>query len=362
MRRENNTLSPVLRSAWDWQTLEVMTRGKSKLKVRNAHISIIDHITPEELAKLLAQSMEIANGFANRFLWCHVSRQRLLPHGGDASVLQQFTMPLREAIANAKNLGILHRDAEANRLWESVYEGLTEARSGAFGQATQRARAQAMRLALIYAAIDGSPTIAIAHLKAALALWAYCEDSARLLFGGAKPKQEPNKDMSNYQEPLLVRLLNAIVQKPGIHRSELTRAFRPANADAIAEALASLMSQCLAYPKHEATDGRTAEAWYPGDGISNDDDCESDDEAEAKPSESPALAKAESHALAKAESIGIACLDGRKPCESLPFLPTKQCEAKAKAQSPCLSPLILSRLSMSRSQCIRMSKRFMPKH
>lgn len=31
-RREGSTLSPILRSAWDGQTLEVMTRGRSKLK------------------------------------------------------------------------------------------------------------------------------------------------------------------------------------------------------------------------------------------------------------------------------------------------------------------------------------------
>jgi hypothetical protein len=40
MRREGNTLSPLSRAGWDGQPLEVLTRGKSKLRVSNAHVSI----------------------------------------------------------------------------------------------------------------------------------------------------------------------------------------------------------------------------------------------------------------------------------------------------------------------------------
>jgi hypothetical protein len=72
MRREGNTLSPLLRSAWDSQPLEVLTRGKSRMKASNAHVSIVAHVTPEELRKLLDGSVEVANGFSNRFLWARV--------------------------------------------------------------------------------------------------------------------------------------------------------------------------------------------------------------------------------------------------------------------------------------------------
>jgi len=42
-----------------------------------------------------------------------------------------------------------------------------------------------MRLACIYALLDGSPAVTAEHLTAALAVWQYCEDSAGFIFGDA---------------------------------------------------------------------------------------------------------------------------------------------------------------------------------
>ena len=109
IKREGNTLSPLLRAAWDGQTLEVLTRGKSKLRASNAHVSIVAHITPDELRKLLSQSVEVANGFANRFLGCMVRRSRLLPHGGHVRVLDALAQPVADALARAKCMGAVRR-------------------------------------------------------------------------------------------------------------------------------------------------------------------------------------------------------------------------------------------------------------
>jgi hypothetical protein len=67
MSRDGNTLSPVLRNAWDNRSLATMTRN-SPLNATGAHVSMIGQITEEELMKLLSE-IEAANGFANRFLW-----------------------------------------------------------------------------------------------------------------------------------------------------------------------------------------------------------------------------------------------------------------------------------------------------
>ena len=134
MRREGNTLSAILRAAWDSKPLEVLTRGKSRLLASNAHVSIAAHITPEELDKLLGKSVEVANGFANRFLWVCVKRSRLLPHGGNVQVLDGFVEPLRKALTHAQGLGQVRRSPETDTLWEAVYPGLAEARRGAFRQ------------------------------------------------------------------------------------------------------------------------------------------------------------------------------------------------------------------------------------
>ena len=119
--------------------LEVLTRGESKLRASDALVSVVAHITPEELEKLLGKSVEVTNGFVNRFLWGCVRRSKLLPEGGDPSVLDAFVEPLREALANAETIGRVERDADAKALWAAEYKELSCARPGAFGMATGRA-------------------------------------------------------------------------------------------------------------------------------------------------------------------------------------------------------------------------------
>lgn len=257
MRREGNTLSALLRAAWDSQTLEVMTRGKSKLKATNAHIGIVAHITPDELSKLLSGSVEIANGFANRFLWGHVRRSRLLPHGGDPGILDAFAQPLAQALAYARAIGRVQRDPEADRLWERVYASLAEARPGAFGRATERARPQVLRLALIYALLDGSTTMTARHLGSALAVWRYSQASARLIFGQSDAVAE---------DPLEQQLLGLIRQAPGINRKGLHKALGGhVPAKAMVEALARLRDRRLTRAEVVATGGRPGECWFPAD-------------------------------------------------------------------------------------------------
>jgi hypothetical protein len=81
MSREGNTLSPVIRSAWDSGNLRSMTKN-SEARATDAHISITGHITRDELRRLLTET-ESANGFGNRFLWLAVRRSKCLPEGGN---------------------------------------------------------------------------------------------------------------------------------------------------------------------------------------------------------------------------------------------------------------------------------------
>lgn len=63
MQREGNTVSRMIRDAWDRGSLSSMTKN-SPARCTNAHISIVAHITLEELIRLL-DSTETSNGFAN---------------------------------------------------------------------------------------------------------------------------------------------------------------------------------------------------------------------------------------------------------------------------------------------------------
>ncbi|HSK72091.1 MAG TPA: DUF3987 domain-containing protein [Pyrinomonadaceae bacterium] len=182
IKREHNTLSAIIRDAWDKDRLKVMT--KNPINASGTHISIVGHITESELIRNLDET-ETANGFANRFLWLCVKRSKYLPDGGNLqeSDLNSVVSDLRLAVNFAAQGHELKRDSEANQLWHRVYRRLSDGYAGLLGSVTSRATAQVMRLACLYALLDTSSVIRVEHLRAALALWQYCEDSAKYIFG-----------------------------------------------------------------------------------------------------------------------------------------------------------------------------------
>jgi sulfur relay (sulfurtransferase) DsrF/TusC family protein len=183
--RDGNTLTNILRRAWDGDDLRTLTRN-SPLAATNSYISMLGHITREELLRELSTT-DRANGFANRFLFACVKRSKYLPHGGNLSdeTVQTLASQARVALAAARACTAIRRDEAADRVWEGVYPVLTTERPGMLGAITARAEAQTLRLSLLYALIDGANSIKPVHLEAALALWEYCEESAAFIFGDA---------------------------------------------------------------------------------------------------------------------------------------------------------------------------------
>ncbi len=184
LRREGNTLSGLLRNAWDGRPLGSMTK-QNPLKATGAHISIVAHITNEELQREIRDTAEMFNGFANRFLWCFSSRSKMLPRAvhPPEGYLNAEIQALRAALAFGRNLGLMRRDEAAEVLWEKAYERLGSDPGGLLGGATNRGEAQVVRLSVLFAVLDCSPVIRAAHLQAALAVWEYCGESARYAFG-----------------------------------------------------------------------------------------------------------------------------------------------------------------------------------
>lgn len=185
--RSGNTLSPVVRDAWDRGNLSALTKN-SPAKATGAHISIVGHITRAELRRDLDQT-DAASGFGNRFLWLCVRRSKILPEGGslDPADLKDAAGDLRRAIEAARTPRTWVRTEAARALWREIYPALSAGVPGLLGAVTSRAEAQVVRLALIYALLDApagsEPEIAPEHLEAALAVWRYCADSAKHIFG-----------------------------------------------------------------------------------------------------------------------------------------------------------------------------------
>jgi hypothetical protein len=261
MERHGNTLSPTIRNAWDGKRLQTLTRN-SPLKATGAHISIIGHITRDELRARLSRT-DMANGFANRFIFARVRRSKLLAHGGH---LNDGTMvPIRErvklAVETARAVGRVTMTDDAARMWSAVYGDLSRERPGMLGAITARAEAQTIRLALIYALLDaqmGRAEIAHHHLLAALALWEYCEQSCEWLFG------------DTLGDPVADDILAALRQRPeGMTRTEIRDLFqRNRSSDQIGSALVLLLKSGRVRMETKASGGRPVETWFATEGRS----------------------------------------------------------------------------------------------
>jgi Protein of unknown function (DUF3987) len=182
--RELASLSPVLRQAWDGRRLGLLTRN-SPLRATEAHLALIGHITAAEL-RHCSTTLSIANGFLNRFLFVACRRTQLLPHGGEKNPLANTGLKdrLARVLEHARRAGELRFDPGAEEHWTASYEEMSErSMEGVTGALTARAEAHSIRLALIYALLDGADSIGVEHLQAALALWDYAARSAEWALG-----------------------------------------------------------------------------------------------------------------------------------------------------------------------------------
>jgi hypothetical protein len=199
--REGAILSAVLREAWDGNVLKNRTKSFPQVAT-GAHISVVGHITREELLRRLTDT-EAANGFANRFLFALVKRSKRLPEGGqlDPAALDDLAHQVGRAIERGYRVGILRRDADARERWAKAYEDFGDGSDGLAGAITARPEAQTLRLSVAYAVLDGSPVIKTEHIEAASAVWSFCEASALAIFGDASATRSPTACWSRSGRP-----------------------------------------------------------------------------------------------------------------------------------------------------------------
>lgn len=250
--RQGNTLSPVLRQGWETGDLRTLTKG-SPAKASGAHLSVIGHITADELRRGLTAT-ESANGFGNRFLWFLVKRSKLLPEGGtpDPAALSAVETGLTQVLAFARGAGEVRRDPVAREMWCAVYPTLSRDRYGLTGSLTGRAEAHVLRMSLVYAVLDLSPVVRPEHLAAALAVWRYADESVVCLFGDATGDPLADK---------ILQLLQATAT--GLTRTEVRElAGKNMPADRIESAFGVLLESGLARCERRDTSGRPAEYWF----------------------------------------------------------------------------------------------------
>jgi hypothetical protein len=252
LQRDGNTLSAIIRQAWDSGDLRVLTKN-NPVTASGAHIAIIGHITQDELRRYLNET-ETANGFANRFLWICVRRSKCLPEGGQLQEdqLKPLIHRLKAAIQFGRLTGRIGLDQQAREMWRKVYPDLSAGDPGLLGAVTSRADPLVLRLSCLYALFDQSDRIRVEHLKAGIEVWRYGFDSARYIFGSAVGDQVTD------------RILRALQRCPeGMTRTDLNSLFsNNSRGSDIERALGCLVSTGLARKAEEVTGGRPATRWF----------------------------------------------------------------------------------------------------
>ena len=255
MKREGNTLSGVIRDAWDCRhVLETLTK-KEPTKASLPFVSITAHITGDELKNSLDHT-SMANGYANRFLFACVRRSKMLPFGGEEVDLEEQISQLRTAVETARMVERVTMNEAAKAFWCEIYSELSTGQPGMLGAITARSEAQTLRLSLIYALLDGVQEIDRVHIEAGLALWKYCNASVRFIFG----------DMLG--DAIADAILKALREKgtSGMTRNDILDLFgRNRGSEKILSALELLLTAGKARFEKTATPGRRGrpkETWY----------------------------------------------------------------------------------------------------
>lgn len=246
--RQGNVLSPMCRSSWDTGILQALT--KSPTRASGAHISIIGHITNEELKDKLTKT-EQANGFANRFIWICVRRKRKLSRHKYRLDMNALNERFAAAARFASAVREIDLAPETENQWDDYYYSLPDETPGIFGALTDRAEGHVSRLAAIYALLDQSAVIRPKHLQAAIALWEFSERCVRYIFG------------EKTGTPIGDAILSALRSAPaGLTRSEISRIFHNhQNRDMVAQCMSSLAYSQQIESVQIATNGRPKEVW-----------------------------------------------------------------------------------------------------
>jgi hypothetical protein len=255
MQREGNTLSPAIRQAWDGKNLQGLQKNNA-IKATEPHISIIGHITPEELDRYLAD-VDLFNGFANRFLFVCIQSNKLLPEGPEIpdAIYNDLVLKVNDVLDWVRHLKQeerkFKRNNEAEAIWAEAYKDLRHAKKGIIGKVLGRAEAQTLRLSMLYAVLDKSKEIRPEHIISALAIWERCKQSVEYFFGDDEE-----------EDPIKIKILEGLKKRPMSQTEINSEIFqRHVNAEIISKALGELSKEHKIICDKQATKGRAKKIW-----------------------------------------------------------------------------------------------------
>ena len=155
---------------------------KNPIRIKNPTPTILAGTTPEWFWKN-ARADDFHGGFGNRFAYFAGKKKAARPNPEEPNdpALELVRNALRGLSSIAPTKAEFNSDAA--KLWERFYMKWENTdRPGLYGAATKRIHVYVRKVAMTYAALEGTlPAITFDQLKAAIAVGLYCAECARLL-------------------------------------------------------------------------------------------------------------------------------------------------------------------------------------
>lgn len=186
--RENSTLGMMLRKAYDLDLLDNPRSEKKNSPVADDYtIGFAGFITPAELTEVLPKT-DWANGAVNRFLWNVSGKSKTLKRSGRTPDLTEWAERYKRV--RAVSGGELVYSPQGQDLWDEWVDSRKDTGNAKFINACAREKANAFRLALLYAILDErvlsgwKPVLEPCHVQAAIEIVEHSRRSiAWFLFG-----------------------------------------------------------------------------------------------------------------------------------------------------------------------------------
>lgn len=244
--RERNTLSSVIRTAWDGRTIAPMVKNAA-WSASNPHILITGHITSQELIGKMT-AVDAYSGFLNRFIVLHIVRNKLValpsrtPEGEIqrlAGIIHTKIVPFLKDGLQSQNTISVTLSPTAINLWCAHYKALTKEDDGLPGALLVRSEIYCRMLAMIFALLDGVTIIEPQHFQAVFAWIDYWKASVKYIFQTVSDKVDSEKLDEHAKE-----IYEFIKANQGCSRSQITSGFRnkKLNASEITKTLNHLLS------------------------------------------------------------------------------------------------------------------------
>jgi hypothetical protein len=171
-RETSGSLLMTLTRLWDAPDQIDLPTRKDPIRVQDPVLSLIGTVTPGQLVREMKPE-DIESGFANRLLWVHGVGKGYLedPPKPDALEKQRLLTEFLDATDHAiQQSPEFRKDRQAKELWSEWARGIHYAKYQNEDERhmAERIEANAARIAVLFAATDGTPIISLDHLQAAI--------------------------------------------------------------------------------------------------------------------------------------------------------------------------------------------------